>query len=966
MIEDEQESTVLTLSDLISVIKKRKKMVLAIVFFTTFFAILYPLTKGIQYQAKASFMDRGAKSFGIGSGLMSLVGGSAKMSGETLSLLQSKCLMQRVVKQLDLQAKISDPQKKSPGKLRTIFDNWKLYRAIKSNSQQPMFADNMDRLVATNVSFTGEYPKTYQIQFEEKEHFLIYQGKICLAKGVLGTQVIIPDAAFTLQTPSSSVEKGNRFSLSLLPMNQVCDQLVKKIKAEPDQDGIESLLHCFVTDSDRHKAAVLLNTILAQLEEQLAEDGQKTGQRQVDYLEKRLKERSAELARVMQAHADLCSEDLATTGFMDAKDHLSFLSSNQATIQARIMQIDLEIRRLQNIDVNTCAHYDYVGATADASVINRSLASIRELAKKRDVLDLQTPLFTADADRLEQQQKEFNELELFSRQTDQLLADVEKDHFHSSYPVQFATDTIAPKWYQRLREKFTNLQDPEKTFDLSTWDREKQSFSSYLQNIKRIFGVKQEVIQERMAHQRDVAEDGLALNLETAADLFLSYTRELDDLDFTIRDRKFLLDMANDPSVDVATLTGLPADAITQGVIARVSQMNLQLNDQDNRSEKELNRIRSEIALQREYLVGHLSASHEMLIARKQLLEEKIAAVQNIEADLIHQRISVEKRDLAEYISARVKNLQHERKVQFTHLDELSFHMASIPRKWVSEKLLEDELEANQKVVENMVQLVESKVLSKNLELIQSAVLDKAIPPLLPMGPRVKLFAVLGLFSGLVFGVVAALALGLSEGIPASSDALQMQGKHVAGLIRTDIEKKAVLADSDLATLRKAISYCFRKSKENKRLLLLLGKGPNFSSHLATVLAKQGEKVLLVPISFEQNSSDCGIGILQVVSGQASHPTIIEEDGYDRIAEGGVNRYSTEIVQSAPFQTMLEEMEKKYTRVLLVSYATPGSAESEVLLQNEKTVVASLKREPMKSLNAFMGKDSLISFVFSK
>ena len=109
-------------------------------------------------------------------------------------------------------------------------------------------------------------------------------------------------------------------------------------------------------------------------------------------------------------------------------------------------------------------------------------------------------------------------------------------------------------------------------------------------------------------------------------------------------------------------------------------------------------------------------------------------------------------------MSSRLNNLQQEKKLIQRQLDDIHTQMALLPTKWVSEKMLTQEVETHQRIVAELTALVESKNVSHKLEVIQSASIDPSIPPVHPIPPKVLLFSLMGFCLGGLIG--SGIALG--------------------------------------------------------------------------------------------------------------------------------------------------------------------------------------------------------------
>lgn len=890
--------------------------------------------------------------------------------------------MVNVIEKLGMQATVKQKGDYNRGLFRTMIDNWQTYRAIKTSRSEPLFSDPKPRLHASDVVYNLEYSRGLEVTFiNEKTFRVIGRKKKVLGKGRLGQPFAWSGGTFTLKKGSGASPKAkDEFTLGLKPVTVAAEALAKSLKIKPDEENPKTLLHLSYAHPNRHHSANVLNTIMDEVHTLLQEETRSASQAQLNYLNQRQQERLVELKERMEIHADLCASDLTTTGFMDSQQQLAFLSTNNKQIKQRLMQLEMERKRLENLQgLDECALYDHWGTTADSEIINQSLVKMRTLRQQRDSLDLALRKNERiDEEMVEQlftrQMEDLDRLKEYSTNARTILASLDDDDIlPNSNQLLEASDTLAPLWFRRLQQSYDIWKEAhagEKHKKQQEWLKEKQGFSSYIKNISRVLEVQEKILEERLAHQRNPSDNFHGIDLPTAQQLYLHYTKNLDDTEVQLQQQVFLLNQIKNPEFDLTALSTVANDGISQGIVNQVGQLRLKLQDKANRSEKELERLRSEIQLQREFLTSHVEQSLELLHLRKELILDKVEALQNVSLDLLHQQISMEEKNLSDYLVTRMDNIDQEKSVQNRHLRELEQQMAELPKRWVSEQLYKEEVDANQRVVRQVAQLVESKILQKNLEIIQSTPLDRAIVPTIPSGPRIKLFVVAGAFAGILFSLSAVLLSGLRKGVPTSPETLRHHGHHVSGSLSNGMTPKEILRDDDLETLRRVITHCYPERDRTSschRLLLIEGKGPHYAPQIATLLSKRGLKVLLLPLTFDgsDGDSDNKEGILQVINGSTNTATIIEEAEYDRLPSGGVTRFAGEIATSPIFLQLLDTLNKEFDCIVAYSKEPASSAEAETFLSFANAVAVTLKEESLEQLASFWNCSIPATFLFS-
>ena len=299
--------------------------------------------------------------------------------------------------------------------------------------------------------------------------------------------------------------------------------------------------------------------------------------------------------------------------------------------------------------------------------------------------------------------------------------------------------------------------------------------------------------------------------------------------------------------------------------------------------------------------------------------------------------------------------------------------MLALPKKWASEKLIDQELRINVAMVEEIAKVVESKNISNNLEMIQSAPLDISIPPTHPLKPRVLLFATLGGIIGLIFGISGQLASSAFRGLPASKENLELADAHVSGSI-------SLTSQDNRETLRRLISHLCSNTPasgslatKGSTLAVVNGSGIDPSHEIALLMHKKGWKVLLLNLNFDQ-SAETGQSptLLQYLEGQAAAPFIQHTGQYDEIKSGGNSPFANELMSSKAFLNLIEKLKGHYDWIIGTSDATPNSPNAETLLNVFDHAVVNIHGESIEELRRILllaqqaPSNKKVSFIFSE
>lgn len=942
-----------TFSDFWKIFEKSKRLIITSMVLGAVAAASYALTRHVYYLTSATFRDKG-KATGVHSSLSDIFFSSTvgSIDSESISNLKSRKLLSRVIQKLGVQGIVTKAEPRYPD-LEDFRDNLLAEYAFWLNIKTPILKELNNPFGLRDVSYDGEVAATIVLQFTDDTHFQTVSHPI--QTGELGKPFVTPEFSFTLVSNHKEPDvKNSYYAVTFLPMDIAYKIHSALLVIEPDRED-KTLLKLKYRHRDRHFAAHFVNTLMATFQEYLKEDHELTSSLQLAYLKERQAEMGESLQALLEKHAKRISAGLSTSGFIDSEKEMDFLAGNLHNLQQKQTEIDFEAKRLRNLKNLDCVHYDQYGGRGDSSIINELLAEIRHLRQQIDLLDLSLE-HREKRDEialkvlLEEQLGELRETREHLKEAEEMsfiLAnkDFEAGSLSSLKPPQY----LSTAWHDALSEKALESKDEEEHF--------KTHFASYLENLTRLLKLKEATLLERIRHQHDPEKEFQGITLDTARNLFYSYTKELSDTQALIQQHYFVIKELKNPEFEVCSLTAILHDPISAERIAKASSLLINLRDENNRTQKELTRIREELELLKGFLAAHLQQMAELLNLKERLLQDKIFALQSLTLDLSQQRIYVLKKQLTDYIATRLDNLSHEKTLISDYQMDLSNRMSKIPASWASEKIVSQHLETHKKFLENLSNMLESKNISQNLEIIQSMPLDKAVPPINPKSPYALIWAILGAFLGLIGSAGFLMAKGLIRGVPVSGDNLNLADIHYSGTI-TEKSALSPLLDRDLNTLRKILGY-FEKAlplaeKTARKILIVQPQGTDFSLSLASLISKKGEKALVLPLSFDVACDSSQLpGLLQVLEGEAAHPKILSKEGADYILAGGISRFSAELLRREAFKKLLKEYESAYDWIIGVSHASIYSAEAINLASAFDGVAIVASNETIEAVKAY-------------
>ncbi|MFQ5730065.1 MAG: hypothetical protein ACE5GN_06865, partial [Waddliaceae bacterium] len=402
----------------------------------------------------------------------------------------------------------------------------------------------------------------------------------------------------------------------------------------------------------------------------------------------------------------------------------------------------------------------------------------------------------------------------------------------------------------------------------------------------------------------------------------------------------------------VSSLSTVIDDSVISAMVDKASESVLALQDEANHSQKEKDRLKKELEIQKRFLDLHLQQTVQLSHLQEGLLKDKIQSLQKASLELIQQQVSILENQLADSITNHIRNMKQERQLIEQFQLELRGEMSKLPKKWASEKLIEQQLKMNATMVEELTKLVESKNIADNLEMVQSAPVDLAIPVTHPKRAKLLLFAILGGILGAFFTLGGLLSQLIVKGVPASKENLELAGVHVSGIISPKNEEQ------NLKTLRRLMAHLCpqatvsKKERHGQSLAFIKGKGRDISEDFATLLSKRGHKVLLLDMNLNTGSqSEPGSGLLQFLEGEIEAPKIVHSQFFDRIQAGGTSSYSNELIGSEKFLKLLDQLNKQYDWIIGITNTDPDSAETENLFHIFDHALINISSETLQDLH---------------
>jgi uncharacterized protein involved in exopolysaccharide biosynthesis len=323
----------------------------------------------------------------------------------------------------------------------------------------------------------------------------------------------------------------------------------------------------------------------------------------------------------------------------------------------------------------------------------------------------------------------------------------------------------------------------------------------------------------------------------------------------------------------------------------------------------------------------------------------------------INGRLSIMDKHLNHYINSLQSSNSYHTDLINKRLGELNDQMASIPKKWLFNQQLNFNMAMNESIMAKVTELVESTIISSNLETIESKAINIAIPPTKPNTPKFLLLGVAGFFLGAGLTAFGVTVNSFLKGLPASKENLSQFNQKSAGELSIKIHKLPLdsASNEDISTLRNIISATGSLSKRNNRLLLILGNGPDYSQSLAKLYSKMGKRPLIVELpTHTRGHHKESSGLLQFLEEKVELPKIIDtHDGYHRINSGGSSPFTPELLAHQRFEKLLMSLENDYDLVILVNHANVKNIDIQYSRRMVNSSIISIVDETLQDLEDF-------------
>ena len=957
-----QDEVLISIADFISALKKKKKFILLCAFAFGFFAFIINLMKIPTYEAKGTFKEKSMNQVALEGQLQTALGlGKDSSTNSTISLMGSHKVMDKVVKALNLQVSLT--KKKS----RSTWDNlYKNLKAIKANFFKgphgsysgPILKDEEIGLACTKINYNGKYAKKYNLKFISDEQFILMTTSSKPQLFNINNLVVLDELEFCLER-NNSIESlnGSEYILNIYPLYDVASSLIKNVKLEKDTKD-KSLIKVSYSSSNPKMASFVVNEVMIRYKDFLEEDNNKSIQDQLTYLNYRKNEVDLKLSAIMEQHADYLKKKIVEFGgFPDASLELSFLSAQQAELKNRIFELD-RTRALLESEDDLNAFYGDNSISKD-QLFSDLFIKKTEMQQKYnsfalDIYDRDIALEEVSKDHLKDN---FEHLSFIQKKIDDIeeLLNQLKKAGSAKLKVALieASALIPPPWKNTTYQRGGGNDCNQNLFDFSNDSScYLEAIENYLDNQKKLYYMQLELFKSRLLFQKDYDINFRGLSLDSSEKLFVEFNEKLTASISSFNLYTVAENQLQDPTFQITALTStLSNDPIVTNLVTEASIIQKRLHDMNNLSNKEAERLRSDLNVKKNFLIDHVSFVKEGNIKETALLKSRLFDLKKAIMDILNREITVVNNQLSDYKKSRIESIHQENLLIQNLITKLNESIADLPDKWFAEKKLENITESQKTVIAEVAKLVEARNISGNINKSESSPLDFAYEPIISSVKPIFIFTFLFTFLGAIFASFIVIFKVLFNGVIVSKENLMLMGKNVLGTL-------SGRDDEDLKVAREAVSFI---SDDSKAITFVNPLNIGLITLIASLIVKKGKKTIILDITFlnyEEVVSKEDSSLKNYLEGNSKilRPHVVSY-GYDYIYGGSYTAFGVELLQRKEFFTFLEALKNQYDFILINLPISSISSEAHYLKDLGDKHIVLLKEEKLSDMGIYLRED---------
>lgn len=277
----------------------------------------------------------------------------------------------------------------------------------------------------------------------------------------------------------------------------------------------------------------------------------------------------------------------------------------------------------------------------------------------------------------------------------------------------------------------------------------------------------------------------------------------------------------------------------------------------------------------------------------------------------------------------------------------------------VEYKAAQSELDVNEQVMASIVGRMRETTMTANIETQNARRVDRAIPPLPSQhsSPSYLLNTALGLFGGAGLGLAFAFFVAfIDDRVKSAFDIEAVVGLPLVAIVpqirrMEAIEKSQIAisnADPQAAEAFLSLHSNLRLKDESKNAKVIIvtsttpSEGKSFvTSNLALTFASHGERTLIIDCDLRKPNVHRSFGVENLkgvidycVSGASLDSLIIKnyQPNFDILPSGGRAKNPTQILNSADFEHLFDELRRRYDRILVDTPPLAAVSDAMVIL----------------------------------
>lgn len=884
----------------------------------------------VKYKVYATFKDS-EKNMGeaksVFDSLLRVIDVSIESQGGHV-LLTSSPVLNPVIEKLGLQASVQH-QSQFSQKLEC------LRQSLLAEFEKPII--EKETFQFKDVSYQEDLPKSFILFFRSKELFEIRdKEEQLLAIGEVGKPLFIEDISFTLESVPEKITLRTPYPLSFQPLQEIGLQLMENMEVSPNKKN-SGFLHISFTHPRRTFGKKFVNALMESYQSYLERESQALSHAQIAYLEEKRDDYCHKMDGYLKTHVNYMKENLQEKGSFTLGQHLPLFQDRKLKFTNDLHALELKRKRLQEGDP-----WSMVPIGQEMATLQESL---HILSKEKDELNLALSASSIHENEIAKHVKQLDTL-----QQEKLI---EKTGIN-----QFFSSLLSPKRERErillnsfpdvpIEKELISLQDEKKKLEKCSLQAEGLTKEWYHQHL-RLASLKEEVMKKRLISGVSSEKEYQGIDLKTARALLLETIKKRDETELRLGQMNFACQAIDQEGVEYISLIAAFPDSIGQELVREMGELKQKLQSDRNYTEKEVERYEKKLSLRKEDLARHMKQAISLTEVERERLDHRKMKIQRAIVDLLGQEIALIEKQVRDRIDEQLLYLDKEKELILDQLADIKAELRGAPDLWLKERQLQFSADLNQGMLESLVRLVESKNIENDISVLKAKPINFASSSIKARKPLLFIFGGVGGFLGAMIAFALAFMHAIYHGFPLSLKNLRLKGRVTLGKLQGK-ERGEVLRN---------VTH-FIEKKGAKVISLVMGKEKEFHSLLATLLCKEGKKVLVIDLDPFQITKQKNLpGLIHYLENKAKEPNIYKREYGDYITMEGWGEFVPELLKQEKFYTLVEKLKKSYDCILIALPMCAKTATPKSLFTVSDQMVIHLEGECLEELIPYLNWES--------